>query len=130
MKGLCTITQLADTPTYVRTIHHLSMHPPSILLIPSSTSGRGNRTTFSSASRSSKRAKTNITGEDDADPGSHADTLQKDRASVLVRTIEQLYDIEVRPFPRKHWNYFEGEHTWSVKRGSSCLALQQQAVEV
>lgn len=109
-KGLCIITQLADTPTYVRTIHHLAMYPPNMLLVPASGSGRGQNASFSSAPRSSKRGKTSNDGGSDTDAESYANRSKRDSISLLVRTIEQLYDIEARPFPRRHWNYYEGEH--------------------
>lgn len=109
MEGLCTITQLADAPTYVRTIHHLSMYPPSILLIPFSGSGRGSFPALGTEPRSSKRFKTNRNGTTDSDDESHTGGPVNSNKSVLVRSIEQLYDIEAKPFPRKHWNYVEGE---------------------
>lgn len=107
--GLCIITQLADTPTYARTIHHLSMHPPSILLIPASASNRAKNAAFTSASRGSKRAKTLTHIDGDTEEGSSADASQNHNQSVLVHILEQLYGLQAQPFPRRHWNYEEGE---------------------
>lgn len=108
-KGLCVITQLADTPTYARTIHHLSMHPPSILLVPASASYRAKHTASASMSRSGKRAKTLFRNDGDTDRGSWADASQNNNQSVLVRILEQLFSLEAHPFPRRHWDHEEGE---------------------
>ncbi|CBQ71546.1 related to meiosis-specific MutS homolog [Sporisorium reilianum SRZ2] len=106
--GLCVITQLVDTPTYARTIHHLSMHPPRILLVPASPSKRGKAAGSNSTSRSSKKAKTHTRNDGDTEAGSSAGASQAHNQSVLVRILEQLYGVEAQPFPRSHWDHEEG----------------------
>nr|CDI56827.1 related to meiosis-specific homolog [Melanopsichium pennsylvanicum 4] len=102
--GLCVITQFADTPTYVRTIHHLSMYPTSILLVPASGTSPLKSLAYASDSRKSKRARLGISQDSDS-----ADTSsRKDSTSVLIRCLEELFEIQAWPFPRKHWNYLEG----------------------
>ncbi|SPO31807.1 related to meiosis-specific MutS homolog [Ustilago trichophora] len=103
--GLCVITQFADTPTYVRTIHHLSMYPPSTLLVPATGRESFKSTTSSSASRVPKRFRKS----DDQGTSSVDDTAsQTSSKSILIRCLEELFGIEAQSFPRRHWNYQEG----------------------
>ncbi|EST07013.2 DNA mismatch repair protein MutS, core [Kalmanozyma brasiliensis GHG001] len=106
--GLCVITQLADTPTYVRTVQHMSMYPPSILLVPASGSSRsGKHGSFTSTTRS-KRAKTHDGNDGETNGDRSEEQLQRGQQSVLISTLEQIYGIQAQPFNRKHWNYQEG----------------------
>ncbi|SPO31922.1 related to meiosis-specific MutS homolog [Ustilago trichophora] len=103
--GLCVITQFADTPTYVRTIHHLSMYPPGILLVPATGKESFKSTTSASASRATKRfRKSNDQGTSSADDSAS----QTSSKSILTRCLEELFGIEAQSFPRRHWNYQEG----------------------
>ncbi|GAC97371.1 DNA mismatch repair protein [Pseudozyma hubeiensis SY62] len=73
--------------------------------------------------RSSKRPKTYGDGSADSDGGSHAGGLGKSNKSVLIRSIEQLYDIEAKPFPRKHWNYVEDLNAKASTRAAILVAV-------
>uniref|UniRef100_V5EUZ0 DNA mismatch repair proteins mutS family domain-containing protein n=1 Tax=Kalmanozyma brasiliensis (strain GHG001) TaxID=1365824 RepID=V5EUZ0_KALBG len=124
--GLCVITQLADTPTYVRTVQHMSMYPPSILLVPASGSSRsGKHGSFTSTTRS-KRAKTHDGNDGETNGDRSEEQLQRGQQSVLISTLEQIYGIQAQPFNRKHWNYQEGKHAsynWIRVRDHSILRI-------
>ena len=73
-------TQLADCQTYVKTLHHLHLHYPTLILVPD--------TSFSaldiSATASAKTANT---------------------TSLLVQCIqEEFLGIPIEPVLRKYWN--------------------------
>ncbi|KAN0060765.1 MutS protein msh4 [Thecaphora frezii] len=90
--GRCLLTQFADTPTYVKTIHHLSLHPPSVILVP----GSAVRAPLGSGTKTARRAKAKHV----ADAGEE---------SVLVRCLEDIFDFKVFPLPRNRWNHEECE---------------------
>ncbi|PWN45007.1 hypothetical protein IE81DRAFT_309693 [Ceraceosorus guamensis] len=81
--GQVIVTQFADTQTYVRTVHHLMLHPPATVLVPD--------TCASSA--------------DYPDPGSNGTAIE---SSILVCTIEDTFDMGILPFARKFWNHEDG----------------------
>ncbi|KAN0062620.1 MutS protein msh4 [Thecaphora frezii] len=89
--GRCVLTQFADTPTYVKTIHHLSLHPPSVILVPESAV----RAPLGSGTKTTRRAK----AKHAADAGEE---------SVLVKCLEDVFDLKVVPLPRNRWNHEEG----------------------
>ncbi|PWZ00351.1 hypothetical protein BCV70DRAFT_159928 [Testicularia cyperi] len=104
--GLCVVTQIADSSTYVHTIHHLSMHPPRILLVPASAFSVSHGDSSASASRVNKRVKRmqtqDLSTETEMDRGKEAG------GSMLIRCLEELFDIQATPYHRKHWNHVEG----------------------
>jgi len=110
MLGLCVITQFADTPTYVRAIHHFSMYPLSVLLVPASGSAIWKANASASASRTTKRPKIWDDDQSESIPDETTNTVQKSGASILIRCLEDLHGIQAQPFHRKHWNYQEGKH--------------------
>lgn len=84
------------------------MYPPNILLVPDSSTPRNKYGSFSVTSQS-KRARTNRGDDGQTNEHSSAEASQKSGQSVLVRTLEQIYDIGAQGYPRKHWNYLEGK---------------------
>lgn len=108
---MCIITQFADTPTYVRTIHHINMYPPSILLVPASGQSNWKGTMSGFTSKSSKRQRT----QEEEDEGesiedSAARNTQRTSTSMLIKCLEEMCGIEASPYLRKHWNYHEGQY--------------------
>lgn len=88
----------------------MSMYPPSILLVPASGSSRsGKYGSFTSTTRS-KRTKTDDGNDSETNGDGSDEHLKRGQQSVLISTLEQLYDIQAQPFSRKHWNYQEGKH--------------------
>lgn len=111
--GLCVVTQFADTPTYVRTIHHLSMYPPSVLLYPGNpTEGWKNSNSFGGPWLNKRRK---VSREGEGESNDAADASSRSHVSILIRCVENLFDIQARPFPRRHWNYQEGKHASSAR---------------
>lgn len=102
------ITQIADTPTYVRTIHHISMYPPSILLVPASGQTAWKNTMSGLTSQSSKRRRV----QDDVDDvDEQGEQTQRTSTSMLIKCLEEICGIQASPYLRRHWNYHEGKHT-------------------
>ncbi|SPO41792.1 related to meiosis-specific MutS homolog [Pseudozyma flocculosa] len=91
--GRCILTQFADTQTYVKAIHHLSLHPPSAILVPESAV----RTPLRKGSKATRSA----------DPVRAADPVATEE-SVLVKCLEDIFELSVTPLPRRHWNHEEG----------------------
>ncbi|EGN92714.1 hypothetical protein SERLA73DRAFT_172695 [Serpula lacrymans var. lacrymans S7.3] len=78
--GRVILVQLADCSTYVKTLHQMHIHPPSLILVPD---------TFMSAADVSL-----------ASTGKNSSTT-----SHLVQYIaEEFPDIAVEPVARKYWN--------------------------
>ncbi|UTT88404.1 hypothetical protein NDA17_000743 [Ustilago hordei] len=103
--GLCVITQIADTPTYVRTIHHISIYPPSILLVPASGQPAWKNTMSGLTSQSSKRRR----AQDDVDDeNEQREQTQRTSTSMLIKCLEEICGIQASPYLRRHWNYHEG----------------------
>ncbi|SYW77502.1 related to meiosis-specific MutS homolog [Ustilago bromivora] len=103
--GLCVITQIADTPTYVRTIQHISMYPPSILLVPASGQPAWKNTMSGLTSQSSKRRRAQDDGDDEDEQG---EQTQRTSTSMLIKCLEEICGIQASPYLRRHWNYHEG----------------------
>ncbi|KAL4071210.1 muts domain V-domain-containing protein [Scleroderma yunnanense] len=83
--GRAALVQLADCPTYVKTLHQMHVHCPSVVLVPE---------TFVSHVRA--RA---AYGSDDTD----ADAVST--GSLLVKFVmEEFPEARVEPVPRKWWN--------------------------
>ncbi|PCH33162.1 hypothetical protein WOLCODRAFT_93032 [Wolfiporia cocos MD-104 SS10] len=77
--GRVSLIQLADSPTYVKTLHQLHLHTPSIILVPD---------TFLS-----------LTDTTMASGGKKASST-----SVLVQCMIEEFDAPVEPVMRKYWN--------------------------
>lgn len=60
-----------------------------------------------SAPRNNKRPR--IWDDDQSDSFGESGPRQSDK-SILIRCIEDLFELEAHPFPRKHWNYQEGKN--------------------
>ncbi|PCH39267.1 hypothetical protein WOLCODRAFT_129135, partial [Wolfiporia cocos MD-104 SS10] len=73
------LIQLADSPTYIKTLHQLHLHSPSIILVPD---------TFSS-----------LIDTPMASGGKKASST-----SVLVQCMIEEFDATVDPVMRKYWN--------------------------
>ncbi|GAK68468.1 uncharacterized protein PAN0_105d6726, partial [Moesziomyces antarcticus] len=106
--GMCVITQFADTPTYVRTIHHMSLYPPSVLLVPASGVAFRTGPSSASSSRASKRIKIRDQGASEPDLEDAPTSDYRNGTSVLIRCLEELFDIQASPIPRRSWDYQEG----------------------
>lgn len=76
--------QLADSPTYIKTLHQLHLHSPSLILVPD---------TFLSMSDVSL-----------ASGGKKPSTT-----SVLVQCMLEEFDVPVEPVMRRYWNETAGE---------------------
>lgn len=74
------------------------MHPPSILLVPATAFSASNNS--ASSARGAKRSKTSRT---DGETGSGSD------GSMLVQYLEELFDLQVSPVPRRLWNHQDGK---------------------
>lgn len=82
--------QFGDTPTYVKTIHHLSLHPPVTILVPAGSVSSVDLLNF-------------------YDAGSGARSSAASSNSVLVSCLEDTFDLKVTPLKRIHWNDSEGK---------------------
>ncbi|KAJ3551161.1 hypothetical protein NM688_g4876 [Phlebia brevispora] len=72
----CTHTQLSDCPTYVKTLHQMHLHSPSLVLVPD---------TFLSQTA--------------------AGTLKSSATSLLVQCIlEEFEGVPIEPVVRKYWS--------------------------
>ncbi|KAI0727611.1 muts domain V-domain-containing protein [Fomitopsis betulina] len=81
--GRVSLIQLADSPTYIKTLHQLHLHSPSLILVPD---------TFLSMSDISL-----------ATGGKNPSTT-----SVLVQCMLEEFDIPVEPVMRRYWNETAG----------------------
>ncbi|KAJ1018588.1 hypothetical protein NDA16_004870 [Ustilago loliicola] len=128
--GLCVITQFADTPTYVRTIHHINMYPPSVLLVPASGQSGWKSAMSDFTSRSSKRQRMqDEEDESDSDEGSAAKQTQRTSTSMLIKCLEEICGIQASPYLRKHWNYHEEDEEAFAPRPSQEGAFRSQQSE-
>ncbi|EPS95138.1 hypothetical protein FOMPIDRAFT_63418 [Fomitopsis schrenkii] len=81
--GRVSLIQLADSPTYIKTLHQLHLHSPSLILVPD---------TFLSMSDISL-----------ASGGKKPSTT-----SVLVQCMLEEFDVPVEPVMRRYWNETAG----------------------
>ncbi|KZT09019.1 uncharacterized protein LAESUDRAFT_742230 [Laetiporus sulphureus 93-53] len=81
--GRVLLIQLADSPTYIKTLHQLHLRSPSLILVPD---------TFLSVSDISL-----------ASGGKKPSTT-----SVLVQCLMEEFDVPVEPVLRKYWNESAG----------------------
>lgn len=80
------VVQLADCQTYVKTLHQMHLHTPSLILVPD---------TFLSATDASL-----------APSGKRSAST-----SMLVEYVrEEFPGVQVEPVGRKYWNETGGEH--------------------
>ncbi|KAJ3753257.1 muts domain V-domain-containing protein [Lentinula raphanica] len=85
--GRVVLVQLSDCQTYVKTLHQMHLHKPSLILVPD---------TFLSASD----AALSVIG------GSNKRTTN---SSLLVEFIrDEFPDVDLEPVPRKYWNETSG----------------------
>ncbi|KAI3486744.1 hypothetical protein L1887_49694 [Cichorium endivia] len=106
--GIASLERDTDTPTYVRTIHHMSLYPPSVLLVPASGVVTRNGPSSASTSRASKRIKIRDQGASEPDFEDAPTSDYRNGTSVLIRCLEELFDIQASPIPRRSWDYQEG----------------------
>ncbi|KAF9805911.1 hypothetical protein IEO21_08898 [Rhodonia placenta] len=81
--GRVSLIQLADSPTYVKTIHQLHLHSPSLILVPD---------TFLSV----------------ADVSLASGGKKPPTTSILVQCMMEEFDIPIEPVLRKYWNETAG----------------------
>ncbi|PWN51862.1 hypothetical protein IE53DRAFT_327721 [Violaceomyces palustris] len=79
--GDCVVSQFPDTQTYVKTIHHLTVHPPSAILM---------------VSRRSLHHSTSA---------AHPET---DANSILAKCLEEVFEVPITMLERRYWNHEEG----------------------
>ena len=127
LAGLCIITQFADTPTYVRTIHHMSMYPPNMLLVPASGFSSWKSNFSGSDSRANKRPRVRQ-DETDSNQDTAPNNEQRAGTSILIRCLEELLEIKASPFHRKHWNYQEGKNPSSREHFGESFLLTLRLV--
>lgn len=79
-------SQLADCQTYVKTLHHLHLHYPSLVLVPDTFLSNANTSTPLSAKHPTS-------------------------TSLLVQCIqEEFLGVPIEPVLRKYWNEETGRH--------------------
>ncbi|KAG1741768.1 muts domain V-domain-containing protein [Suillus paluster] len=81
--GRVMLIQLSDCSTYVKTLHQMHVHPPSVILVPDTFISSTNASLTSSAS--AKRG-----------PSSSSLSVQ------FIR--EEFPQVPIEPVPRKYWN--------------------------
>ncbi|GBE78596.1 MutS protein homolog 4 [Sparassis crispa] len=82
--GRVTLIQLADCPTYVKTLHQLHLHSPSLILVPD---------TFLSVT----------------DVLLASGAKKPSTTSILIQCIMEEFDsVPIEPVPRKYWNETAG----------------------
>ncbi|KZT68826.1 hypothetical protein DAEQUDRAFT_751159 [Daedalea quercina L-15889] len=81
--GRVSLVQLADSPTYIKTLHQLHLHSPSLILVPD---------TFLSVS----------------DVSLASGGKKPSAPSVLVQSVMEEFDVPVEPVMRKYWNETAG----------------------
>lgn len=87
LRKISTILQLSDCQTYVKTLHQIHLHRPSLILVPD---------TFLSASDAAF-ATIGSTGKGTTS------------SSLLVEFIQEEFpDTPLEPIPRKYWNETSG----------------------
>ncbi|KAL7415766.1 muts domain V-domain-containing protein [Mrakia frigida] len=92
LTGKVSITQLSDTMSFVRTFHHLSLHPPTLILVTDTALPTPDQ------------------------PGAHRNRLsgiasgRPVQPTLLVQSLmEGWQDVECVPISRKYWNDEAGE---------------------
>ncbi|TFY64076.1 hypothetical protein EVJ58_g2870 [Rhodofomes roseus] len=81
--GRVSLIQLADSPTYIKTLHQLHLHSPSLILVPDTFLAMSD---VSLASGGKKPCTT----------------------SVLVQCMMEEFDVPIEPVMRKYWNETAG----------------------
>lgn len=74
---------LTHSQTYVKTVHHLNLHSPAAILAPA----------------------TAVSSVDKPDPQQRGKAHE---SSVLVRTLEDSFNLDVVPINRRDWDSEEG----------------------
>ncbi|KAH7910010.1 muts domain V-domain-containing protein [Hygrophoropsis aurantiaca] len=80
--GRVMFVQLSDCPTYVKTLHQLHVHPPSLILVPD---------TFLSAA-------------DAANTGSNSGTRPTFTSLLVQYIMEEFPHVQIEAVARKYWN--------------------------
>jgi len=85
--GRVTLSQLADSLSFARTLHHVGCHPPDWLLVTD--------TAFPSAVEGAPRAGSR--------PGARGKTTKREPTRLVCSLMDAWQDTEIVPVARKYW---------------------------